>query len=52
MREVGDACGLVSTSSVSHVLHQLAAKGYIRRDPDRPRALVVLDPPTVQDGAA
>lgn len=41
LRETGDACGLVSTSSVSHVLDGLMAKGYITRLPRRPRAVRV-----------
>jgi repressor LexA len=36
--------GLSSPSSVAHQLHQLEAKGYIRRDPNRPRALDVRLP--------
>ncbi|HEX6196239.1 MAG TPA: transcriptional repressor LexA [Jiangellaceae bacterium] len=44
MREIGEAAGLSSPSSVSHQLSVLEAKGYIRRDPNRPRALEVLDP--------
>lgn len=45
MREIGEAAGLASPSSVSHQLGVLEAKGYIRRDPHRPRALEVLAPP-------
>lgn len=44
MREIGEAAGLSSPSSVSHQLGVLETKGYIRRDPNRPRALEVLDP--------
>jgi repressor LexA len=44
MREIGDAVGLTSPSSVSHQLHALERKGFIRRDPNRPRALEVLVP--------
>jgi repressor LexA len=44
MREIGKAAGLASPSSVSHQLHALEAKGYIRRDANLPRALEVLDP--------
>ncbi len=47
MREIGDAAGLSSLSSVSHQLGQLELGGWIRRDPNRPRALEVLvDEPT------
>ncbi|MFM6975149.1 MAG: transcriptional repressor LexA [Agromyces sp.] len=42
MREIGDAVGLASSSSVTHQLNQLEIAGYIRRDPNRPRALEVL----------
>jgi repressor LexA len=41
VRELGLAAGLSSPSSVSHQLKVLEAKGYIRRDPNRPRALEV-----------
>jgi repressor LexA len=44
MREIGQAAGLASPSSVSHQLRMLESKGYIRRDPHRPRALEVLPP--------
>ena len=44
MREIGKAAGLASPSSVSHQLHALEAKGYIRRDANLPRALEVLEP--------
>jgi len=42
MREIGDAVGLASLSSVTHQLNQLELSGYLRRDPNRPRALEVL----------
>ena len=44
MREIGDAVGLTSSSSVSHQLQALERKGYLRRDPKRPRALEVVMP--------
>jgi repressor LexA len=44
MREIGDAVGLASPSSVSHQLNALVAKGYLRRDPNRPRALEIVSP--------
>ena len=44
MREVGEAVGLTSTSSVSHQLKSLEAMGFIRRDPFRPRAMEVFLP--------
>ncbi|MDI3330038.1 MAG: transcriptional repressor LexA [Micrococcus sp.] len=42
MREIGDAAGLASLSSVTHQLGQLEKWGYIRKDPGRPRAMEVL----------
>ncbi|MFZ7088071.1 transcriptional repressor LexA [Curtobacterium sp. RRHDQ10] len=51
MREIGDAVGLSSLSSVTHQLGQLELGGWIRRDPNRPRALEVLvDEPRDTDG--
>ncbi len=44
MREIGEAVGLTSTSSVSHQLRVLEEKGYLKRDPNRPRALEVFLP--------
>ena len=43
MKEIGQAVGLVSASSVSYQLGVLARKGYIRRDPATPRSIVILD---------
>ncbi|WP_018636852.1 transcriptional repressor LexA [Parafrankia elaeagni] len=42
VREIGEAVGLTSTSSVAHQLKVLQEKGYLRRDPNRPRAMEVL----------
>ncbi|WP_418154816.1 transcriptional repressor LexA [Actinoalloteichus caeruleus] len=42
IREIGEAVGLTSTSSVAHQLRTLERKGYLRRDPNRPRAVGVL----------
>lgn len=44
MREIGEAVGLTSSSSVSHQLATLERKGYLRRDPNRPRAIEVRSP--------
>jgi repressor LexA len=41
IREICDAAGLASTSSVAHQLTVLERKGYLRRDPNRPRAVDV-----------
>ena len=46
IRELAKQAGLASTSSVSYQLKILQEKGFLRRDPNRPRALVV----TVPDG--
>jgi repressor LexA len=51
MREIGDAVGLSSLSSVTHQLNQLELSGYLRRDPNRPRALEVLIELQPADGA-
>jgi repressor LexA len=58
IREIGDAVGLTSTSSVAHQLRTLERKGYLRRDPNRPRAVdvrgadeVIVRPPVVTDVA-
>jgi repressor LexA len=51
MREIGDAVGLTSTSSVSHQLITLEKKGYLRRDPNRPRAVEVRLPQGVAPAA-
>jgi repressor LexA len=44
MREIGEAVGLTSSSSVSHQLAALERKGWLRRDPNRPRAIEVRSP--------
>ncbi|MBD8079221.1 transcriptional repressor LexA [Cellulosimicrobium arenosum] len=44
MREIGGAVGLTSPSSVKHQLTTLERKGYLRRDPNRPRAIEVVQP--------
>jgi repressor LexA len=44
MREIGEAVGLTSPSSVAHQLTALEKKGYLRRDPNRPRAIEVTSP--------
>jgi repressor LexA len=49
MREIGDAVGLASTSSVSHQLSVLQAKGYLVREPGRPRTMILQFP--ARDGA-
>ena len=44
VREIGEAVGLVSPSSVAYQLKALEAKGFLRRDPNRPRAVDVRSP--------
>ena len=44
MREIGEAVGLTSPSSVAHQLAALEKKGYVRRDPRLPRAMELVDP--------
>src|SRR5260221_4976333 len=44
MREIGEAVGLTSTSSVSYQLSTLQNKGYLRRDAGRPRTVEVRLP--------
>lgn len=39
IREIGDAVGLASTSSVAHQLRTLERRGLLKRDPNRPRAV-------------
>lgn len=41
IREIGDAVDLQSTSSVAYQLRQLEEKGFLRRDPNKPRAVDV-----------
>ena len=43
VREIGEAVGLSSSSTVHSHLAALEVKGFIRRDPSKPRALEVLD---------
>ncbi|MGY1608981.1 MULTISPECIES: transcriptional repressor LexA [unclassified Geodermatophilus] len=52
VREIGEAVGLSSASSVAHQLSVLQKKGWLRRDPNRPRALDVRLPgDTAAEGA-
>lgn len=43
VREIGKSVGLASSSTVHNHLNVLEEKGYIRRDPTKPRAIEVLD---------
>ena len=44
-REIGEATGLKSTSSVKHQLHMLEEKGYIRLNANKGRAMEILTDP-------
>jgi len=52
MREIAEAVGLSSTSSVAHQLETLRSKGYLHRDAGRPRTVEVHLPghPPVRPG--
>ncbi|MEG6586053.1 transcriptional repressor LexA [Dendrosporobacter sp. 1207_IL3150] len=43
VREIGEAVGLSSSSTVHSHLSKLEEFGLIRRDPDKPRAIEILD---------
>ncbi len=52
VREIGEAVGLSSPSSVHAQLNSLVAAGMIKKDPSKPRAIVVVDEtpaPAAQD---
>ncbi|BDZ43867.1 LexA repressor [Paraoerskovia sediminicola] len=51
MREIGQSVGLTSPSSVKHQLTVLERKGYLRRDPHRPRAMEIVRDPVSVAGA-
>lgn len=42
VREIGEAVGLASSSTVHGHLERLSQKGYLRRDPTKPRAIELL----------
>lgn len=52
IREVAERAGLASTSSVTYQLRMLEEKGFIRRDPNRPRAVVLTLPVEADDMAS
>src|SRR5690606_30538037 len=43
VREIAKAVGLASSSTVHGHLERLEKKGYIRRDPTKPRAIEIVD---------
>jgi repressor LexA len=52
VREIGDAVGLSSPSSVHAQLNSLVAAGMIKKDPSKPRAIMIMDEspaPAAQD---
>jgi repressor LexA len=51
MREIGEAVGLASTSSVAYQLSVLEVKGYLSREPGRPRTAVLRMPGQDDAGA-
>lgn len=51
MREIGEAVGLTSTSSVSYQLKTLQKKGFLRREVSRPRAVDVRMPADTSNAA-
>ena len=52
VREMGEAVGLKSSSTVHSHLTKLEELGYIRRDPTKPRAIEVLEDVTISGGTA
>ncbi|MFZ0529909.1 MAG: transcriptional repressor LexA [Propionicimonas sp.] len=51
IREIADRTGLASASSAAHQLKALQAKGFLFRDPHRPRALEVRLPESLSGGS-
>lgn len=45
VREIGEAVGLSSPSSVHAQLNSLVKAGLIKKDPSKPRAIVIVDEP-------
>lgn len=43
IREIGEAVGLSSSSTVHSHLRSLEAKGYLKRNPSKPRSIEILD---------
>lgn len=46
VREIGEAVGLASSSTVHGHLSRLEEKGYIKRDPTKPRAIEIVSEQT------
>ncbi|MCE4957164.1 transcriptional repressor LexA [Macrococcoides caseolyticum] len=49
VREIGEAVGLASSSTVHGHLSRLEEKGYIKRDPTKPRAIEIVSDETPRD---
>lgn len=49
VREIGEAVGLASSSTVHGHLERLQQKGFIRRDPTKPRALELLSDTSIRE---
>src|SRR6202165_3839106 len=49
VREIGEAVGLSSSSTVQNHLNTLERKGYIRRDPTKSRTIEVVDFDQIRD---
>ncbi len=49
VREIGKAVGLKSSSTVHNHLIQLEEKGYLKRDPSKPRAIIPIEPENVSE---
>lgn len=49
VREIGEAVGLASSSTVHGHLARLESKGLIRRDPTKPRAIEILEEEQLHD---
>jgi repressor LexA len=52
VREMCTALGIKSTSTTHKDLENLETKGYIKKDPSKPRALMVIDPESEHEVAA
>ncbi len=46
IREICQSCGIASTSTVHKDIKTLVEEGYLKKDPSKPRALMIID----QDG--
>lgn len=44
VREIGSALNIKSTSTVHKDIENLELKGYLKKDPSKPRALMIVDP--------